>query len=136
MAKHKLDLDDTGPITFVRTIKIPTPSGTALDIKWTLKHRMRDEMAELMASYRQRAADSKLDPVDDVPLTKEQAAQDARAAAESDADAIMDVASGWDLEGFGFSKENLVKLCMRYTAAAGTVLKDYSVSMYEGRLGN
>lgn len=136
MAKPKIDLDDTGPITYARAIKIPTPSGVALDIKWTLKHRMRDEMAELMASYRQRAADAKLEPVDDTPMTKEQAAKDARAAAESDADAIMDVACGWDFEGFSFGKENLVKLCMRYPAAAGTILKDYSVSMYEGRLGN
>ncbi len=140
MAKPKIDLDPVGPITFKRQIDIPTPSGKALQITWELKHRTRDEMAILGNSYahkayeiRTAAAESK---EDDRPMDKEQALAQSAEVTNTDVELILDVACGWDVDGYAFTRENIFKLCQLYPATAGTVLRHYNTSMHEGRLGN
>lgn len=151
-AKIKLDLDPQEQLTFERAVKIPTPDGKPLVVTFTFKHRTRAEMAEFtekqVAIARQQYAELQ------EQIKAEEAAQaEAKergeaytppapklsegvpAAIENDIDAVMDLATGWNLE-HEFNRENLAKFFGLYAKAAYTIANDYRVSLNEGRLGN
>lgn len=56
-------------------------------------------------------------------------------AIKDDVDAVMEAATGWNLDS-EFNAENLAKFFSLYARAAVTIASDYRVSMNEGRLGN
>lgn len=150
--KIKIDLDPQGPITFKRTVAIPTPDGKPLKIEFDFKYRDREEMAAMTERYMEKARE-------ELPslLAEQKEQKDAAAAAEAtgyvyippmpklvdgvdeairnDVETVMDCASGWNVDA-PFDAETLTKFFRRYAKAAVTIASDYRVSMTEGRLGN
>jgi hypothetical protein len=130
VAKIKLDLESTESLTYDHTVSIPTPDGKGLKVTFTFKYRDRIAIAALSASWRDRAS-ARTEPTDEsVP-----ADEVVRRMIDSDVDAILDVASGWNIDA-PFDRDNLRKLCIKYAGAAIAILNDYGVSMTQGRLGN
>lgn len=138
MAKIKIDLNPTGPITFERVVEIPTPSGKPVKLPLTFKHRTREQMAALMDTYRQRAKETVEEPAaseDSEEATADYLAS-VRRAMDSDVEAIMDVVVGWGIDGAEFTHENVLKFISLYPGAALAIISDYRVGMTQGRLGN
>lgn len=134
--KVAVDLDPQGPVTFERTLKIPTPSGKVLEIVFTFLHRDREQYAALMEQWRERGDAAK----DTLAQPEGDAAADivgnTKKLLEIEVDSFMDTVTDWNIDGFGFSRENVVRFLRRYPGASRTVIGDYSVGMNEGRLGN
>ena len=152
MAKAKIDLNPQGPITFEREVAIPTPSGKPMKLKMTFKHRTRQEMAEMTERYvakaraqyvemqeemkAEKAAQEAAEARGDIYLPPEQKlAEGVPDAIQADVDAVLDIATGWELAD-EFNAENLAKLFGLYNRSAKAIAEDYRVSMNEGRLGN
>lgn len=152
MAKIKLNLDSSEPITFLREVAIPTPSGAELKIGFHFKHRTREQMADLIEAHAkkadehaekakadfdaQTAAAEKAEKAGKKPPATRPLADYTREAIARDVQAVMDVASDWEVEGIAFNTEALTKFFSFYAGAARAITADYRVSMNEGRLGN
>jgi hypothetical protein len=99
------------------------------------------EMAILQNGYSRRAqeardnAESREDQVR-AALSDEEVRKMAAEATKLDVDAIMEVAVGWNVEGYAFTAAVLEKFCNRYQTAGLTILSSYNKFMTEGRLGN
>lgn len=131
MAKIQIDLDPKGPVTYTRTVNLPTPDGKGLAVEFTFKYRDQIEMAEMAADW-QRRVEARSTGADVSNTDPVQAARDAIA---SDVRTLQEVASGWNIDA-PFDDANLTKLCTRYAGAAMAVVLDYRVSLTQGRLGN
>jgi hypothetical protein len=158
----RIDLDPKAPITYTRKISIPTPNGAPLTVTFTFLHRDADQMAELQESWAERGrillkAEAAEEAARDAERKRRIAdGEDPKAVAldeplrllentrkkrDNDADAIMDVATDWDLKApsgtrHEFTRDKLVRFLALYQAAAMTIIGDYRISMTEGRLGN
>lgn len=140
MAKIKIDLDASDIITVTREVSIPTASGKPLKIKFDFKHRDRVAMNEFQDENAARAK-VVIERVRGEIAEKERDG-DGRLgqsfvleAIKRDADAIMEIATGWNVDA-EFNADNLQKLCRGYPGAAAAIVNDYRVTMNEGRLGN
>lgn len=134
MAKIKLNLDPTDTPTYKREVSIPTPDGKPLKIEFEFLHRTREEMATLFDLYIKREADR---VAHGSPEGEQRSLVDiTREALARDVDTTLDVAVGWNVDGYEFGKESLMLLFARYPAAATAIATDYRVSHTEGRLGN
>ena len=105
MAKIKITLDDEP--TFSSTVEIPAPGGRPVPTGFTFKGRTRNEFKQW---------------IDELPN-------------KSNVEAIMEVATGWDLP-FAFNEDNITKFDNKYLAAAGAILDKYSSEMQQARTGN
>lgn len=126
----KLDLDSTDSLDFEREVSIPTPDGRPLKLPITYRYRDRVGMAALFDGFAAAAKAANEQPDDTTNAAAVQAALDA------DVRTILDIATGWGLEGVPFDDANVRKLCIRYAGAATAILMDYRVSLTQGRLGN
>lgn len=106
MAKIKLSL--TVAPTFKAIAMIPVPGGKPAPVEFTFKHRTRDEYRELMDQF----GDGMPDP-----------------------DAILAIASGWDLEE-PFERENVEKLVQLYMGSARAIIETYVEELTKARRGN
>ena len=93
--------------TFQAKVSIPVPGGKPVSISFTFKGRSKDEFKEYMETL----------------------------AELSDVEAIMDTASGWDLED-AFGEENVAKLLQAYIGAAKAIFEKYISEISGARLGN
>lgn len=150
--KIKLDLDPKEPITYEREVSIPTPSGEALKVPFTFRHRTRKEMAALADVHVQRQREQ-WQELQAEALRERQEREEAEKAGKTylppfkpaaslidqalkdDAQAILDIAIGWGL-AYDFNLDNVVKFLSLYAGAANVISADYRKSMTEGRLGN
>lgn len=98
MAKNKFTL--TVSPTFDATVAIPVPGKGTADVKFTFKHRDRQAFRELM--------DGLSEPRED----------------RSDADLVLDIASGWDLDE-PFDSENVDKMLENYIGSGSAILQAY-----------
>ena len=105
MAKVKLAL--TNAPTFKAKVAIPVPGAKAMEVEFTFKGRTREQFKEFV---------------------------DALAGME-DAEAIMGLASGWEL-GDPFTRENVELLVNNYLGAARVVIEKYFAELTQARLGN
>ena len=94
MAKAKLSLAIAA--TFKAIVSIPVAGGKAADVEFIFKHRTRDDFKEFIENLH----------------------------GAEDVDALMDIASGWDLDE-PFGKEAIEKLVQRYMGSAQAVLDVY-----------
>lgn len=158
----RIDLDPEGQITFQRPVDIPKPSGETMKVTFTFIHRDSDEMAVLQETWiehsravlKREAAEKKArdaarkariesgEDADLVYLDEPMRLQEmTRQKRESDADAVMAVATDWNLKSpagvkYEFTRDNLLKFLKMYQAAALKIITDYRLGMSEGRLGN
>jgi hypothetical protein len=109
MAKSKFTLA-LAP-TFKATVLIPIPGGKPEPIEFIFKGRTRDEFKEFVDGI--QANDGK----------------------STDADTVMDIASGWDLSD-AFDRENIEMLTTNYLGAARAIIEKYFSELTQARLGN
>jgi hypothetical protein len=100
--------------TFQATVEIPQLGEAAapLAVRFTFKHRTRDEFAALLKSE-----------------------DDPAAAQRADEQVVMDVACGWELVE-EFSVENVRTFCQHFHGAATSVVRTYLREFAKARLGN
>lgn len=105
MAKSKFSL--TASPTFKAKVAIPIPGDKAVDVEFTFKGRTREAFKTFIDNLKDR----------------------------EDAEVVMDIASGWDLED-AFSKENVDILTQNYLGAARAIIEKYLSELTQARLGN
>lgn len=105
MAKVKLAL--TASPSFRSKVGIPVPGAKAVEVEFTFKGRTREQFKEFV---------------------------DALAGME-DAEAIMGLASGWELDD-PFTRENVALLVDNYLGAARVIIEKYFAELTQARLGN
>lgn len=93
--------------TFKCKVAIPVPGDKSADIEFIFKGRSREAFKDFIDSLRDR----------------------------DDADVVMDIASGWDLED-AFTKENVEILTGNYLGAAKAVIEAYLSELTTGRAKN
>lgn len=93
--------------TFSKVVKVPVPGGETADVTFTFRHRTRDELK----------------------------AWGDGAEGRSDVQAVLDMATGWDLAE-PFDAENVGVLVQNYPASALAVLRTYYDELSAARLGN
>lgn len=105
MAKPKFSL--TLAPTFKCKVAIPVPGDKSADVEFIFKGRSREAFKEFIESLKDR----------------------------DDADVVMDIASGWDLED-AFTKENVEILTGNYLGAAKAIIEAYLSELTTGRTKN
>lgn len=139
MAKIKLNLDPGEMLTFERVVTIPTPDGKGIGIPFVFKYRSREQLAELLAGFVERARRDVAAAQEQVEAGAEDS-QDVRdqiaEGIKRDVATVRDLAVGWGVENHPFSDESLTALFNLYPGAAMEIARDYRVSLTEGRLGN
>lgn len=105
MAKSKFSLSATP--TFKSKVLIPVPGKQAEPVEFTFKGRTREQFKDFVENLKDR----------------------------EDADVILDIASGWELED-AFDKENVELLTENYLGAARAIIEKYLSELTQARLGN
>lgn len=130
MAKIKLG---ARPKNFPLTIKIPMLDKTEGTVKVSYIYRTRTEFGSFIDELMDAAG---VKPTslndDDVKATLAQAMERTR---DSNADYILQVADGWDLDA-EFSRDSVVQLCDELPGAALAIMDRYRRAVTEGHLGN
>lgn len=126
MAKLKLG---NAPKNFKKTVSITFADGTKYDIEMLYTYRTRSEYAAFMDSVVGEPKKGK--KADEVKT----AADAFKLAGDIDADIIMKIAEGWDLDD-EFNKENVLKLIDEYPSAAAIISDDYREAILDGRRKN
>ena len=93
--------------TFKCKVAIPVPGEKSADVEFIFKGRSREAFKDFIESLKDR----------------------------DDADVVMDIASGWDLED-AFTKENVEILTGNYLGAAKAVIEAYLSELTTGRTKN
>lgn len=105
MAKPRFTL--TLAPTFKAKVQIPIPGKSAEPVEFTFRGRTRDEFKEFMDGLK----------------------------SQDDIDAIMDIASGWELDDV-FDAKNVNELIQNYIGSARAILDTYIAELTNARLGN
>ena len=105
MAKTKFSL--AAAPTFKARVLVPVPGKSAEPVEFTFKGRTREQFKDFVESLKDR----------------------------EDADVILDIASGWELED-AFDKDNIELLTENYLGAARAIIEKYLSELTQARLGN
>jgi isopropylmalate/homocitrate/citramalate synthase len=131
MAKIRLG---ARPKTFARKITVPLPEGGEGSIEVQYVYRTRTEFAEFVGDITKAAGTAP--PVDTTAEAVDESIRRAmEATLSANADYIMRIATGWDLE-HEFTRQNVVQLCDELPGAALAMMSQYREAITEGRLGN
>lgn len=122
------------PKSFKKTIIVDLPEGGQGEIVMSYVYRTRTEFGALVDQLTAAAG---------VPPPKSEAAEDVafslrtaiETAVEKNAEYILRVADGWDLEA-GWSLASVRQLCDELPGAALAIIEQYRAAVTEGRLGN
>jgi len=104
--------------------------GTHGVIEMAYRYRTRTEFGEFLDGMMKEAG-VKNDPTSE----EDTLAETLRKTKETNADYILQVAEGWDLDE-EFSRSNIAQLCDEIPAAAMAIMSVYRNAITEGRLGN
>jgi len=129
MAKIKLG---ARPKNFKAKITFPVLEGGESFIEVSYIYRTRTEFGAFLDEV-----------LKDAGVEAESASSDDKASIaaalvktrDTNADYIMRIADGWDLD-IEFNHDNVAQLCDEYPAAAMAIMNNYRAAMTEGRLGN
>lgn len=95
--------------TFEAPVKIPVPGGKDVSVKFTFKSRTKEGFKEFF--------------------------DDAKTEERQDADVVMDIASGWELED-AWDRENVATLLENYLGAGRAIISTYIAEQTGARQGN
>lgn len=101
----KLNL--TASPTFTAKVMIPVPGAKPAPVEFKFKGRTKEEFKDFLESM----------------------------SSLEDGEAIMEIASGWDLED-AFGEANVEKLVQNYIGSAKAILETYITQLTSARLGN
>ena len=97
----------TASPTFVATVQIPIPGKRAIGVEFTFKGRTKSEFTNFLET----------------------------ATGRDDADVLMDIISGWELED-EFSRENVERLMESYPGSSRVIIEKYVQEVTGARVGN
>ena len=121
------------PKNFKATVKFPMLEGGEGSVEMSYIYRTRTEFGtfidELMNDAGVKPASQ---DAEDVKFSLALALEKTK---ESNADYIMQVADGWNLD-VDFSRANVAQLCDELPGAAMEIMNKYRAAITEGRLGN
>lgn len=127
MAKIKLG---DRPKNFKKVVTFPMLDGTTGEIEVTYKYRSRTDFGKF------------IDRIIEASGSKEKATDESfsmarvmEKTADSNADYILDVIDGWNLDS-DLTRSNVQQLCDEVPAAANQIMETYRLACTEGRLGN
>lgn len=121
------------PTSFKKKLSILLPEGEQGEITVTYRYRNRAEFAEFVDSIFQASAVTPAGKTDEE--VNFSLAEALAKSTEANADYIMQVAEGWDLDA-AFSREAVEQLCNELPGVAVAVIDTYRQACVEGRLGN
>ena len=93
--------------TFPATVTIPKAGAESVTLKLICKHRTKAQLDEFIQSR----------------------------ADKSDADSILDLATGWDLDD-AFTAENIETMCQNYIAAPLEIYREYLSELTKAKAKN
>ena len=121
------------PKNFKHNITVPLLDGTTGSMEIVFIYRTRTEFGQMIDSLMD---DAGVKPAgEDEESQKLSLAQAMERTKETNADYIMKVAEGWNLES-EFNRENIAQLCDEIPAAAMAIMNSYRTAITEGKLGN
>lgn len=121
------------PKNFKHNITVPLLDGTTGSMEIIFTYRTRTEFGQMIDSLMD---DAGVKPAgEDEESQKLSLAQAMERTKETNADYIMKVAEGWNLES-EFNRENIAQLCDEIPAAAMAIMNSYRTAITEGKLGN
>ena len=121
------------PRNFKRSIKVDLPEGGVGEVEVSFIYRTRTEFGAFIDSMMADAGVKQTGQSDDEQkFSLEQALAKTR---EANADYIMKVADGWNLEA-EFSRDTVAQLCDELPGVAMEIMNVYRAAITEGRLGN
>ncbi len=130
MSKIKLG---TPPKSFPATIKVPMLDGTEGTVKVNYIYRTRTAFGTFIDGLMSDAGVKPASTDDaDVKATLADAMERTR---DNNADYIMRVMDGWDLD-VDFGRAAVVQLCDEMPGVAIAIMERYRIAITEGRLGN
>ena len=127
MAKIKLGQK---PKNFKRTVTFPMIDGTTGVIQMNFRYRTRSEFGAFIDEMLAEAGREKPANLDEFSMRDLMAR-----TAGANANYVMSVAEGWDLED-EFSRANVEQLSDEVPAAVLNIMEAYKAAITEGRLGN
>lgn len=130
MAKIKLG---TRPKSFSRSVVVPMHEGGEGEMTVSYVYRTRTEYGEFVDSLTADAGVQLAGPTDED--IKFSLAKAMTAARDKNADYLMKILDGWNLES-EFSRDAVVQLCDELPGAALAIMNGYTAAITEGRLGN
>lgn len=127
MAKIKLG---DRPKNFKKVVRFEMLDGTTGEIEVAYKYRTRTDFGKF------------IDRIIEASGSKEKATDETfsmarvmEKTADSNADYILDVIDGWNLDS-DLTRSNVQQLCDEVPAAANQIMETYRLACTEGRLGN
>ena len=121
------------PKNFKHNIMVPLLDGSTGSIEVVFIYRTRTEFGVMIDGLMD---DAGVKPAgDDDESQKLSLAQAMERTKETNADYILKVAEGWNLES-EFNRENIAQLCDEVPAAAMAIMNAYRTAITEGKLGN
>ena len=121
------------PKNFKHNITVPLLDGTTGSMEIVFIYRTRTEFGQMIDSLMD---DAGVKPAgEDEESQKLSLAQAMERTKETNADYILKVAEGWNLES-EFNRENVAQLCDEIPAAAMAIMNSYRTAITEGKLGN
>lgn len=132
MAKIKLG---ERPKNFKRIVKFPMHDGTEGSIECVYKYRTRTEFGEFVDGIVEAAKLKAPAPAEDGEVKFSMADLMAKTAG-SNAEYLLQVLDGWNVEGAELTLANLQQLADELPGAASAIMDTYRAAVTEGRLGN
>lgn len=121
------------PKNFKHNITVPLLDGTTGSMEIIFTYRTRTEFGQMIDGLMD---DAGVKPAgEDEESQKLSLAQAMERTKETNADYILKVAEGWNLES-EFNRENVAQLCDEIPAAAMAIMNSYRTAITEGKLGN
>lgn len=121
------------PKNFKHNITVPLLDGTTGSMEIIFTYRTRTEFGQMIDGLMD---DAGVKPAgEDDESQKLSLAQAMERTKETNADYILKVAEGWNLES-DFNRENVAQLCDEIPAAAMAIMNSYRAAITEGKLGN
>jgi len=121
------------PKNFKRSIKVDLPEGGVGEVEVSFVYRTRTEFGQFIDQMMEEAGVKQTgQSEDEQKFSLEQALVKTR---EANADYIMRVADGWNLEA-EFSRDTVAQLCDELPGVAMEIMNVYRAAITEGRLGN
>lgn len=129
------------PDSFQRTVKFPMLDGSEGAIRCEFKYRTKTEFGAFIDGMvaDAKAADAKAEAQEATDAADAQkiglAAIMSKTVAKN-ADYLMDVLKGWDIDGSDLTRDNCAQLADELPGAAVAIIEAYRSAVQDGRLGN
>lgn len=123
------------PKSFKSKVTFPLPGGETGSIEASYIYRTRREFGELIDELfgAQQEAQAPVDSAAPEPFSM---AKTMDKTVEANADYLVRIMDGWDIDGTPFNRANAMQLCDELPGAAMALIEGYRSAITEGRLGN